>query len=207
MTSPELDKPAATPSADEQAEQRRLLAACQLLLDPIALRVLGALAQRPQTPVALAAATALEPAQVFQRLAQLQQFDLVAEEAQTYRFRAKSLAPLRRALGRLNRAVYAQAPAASQAEAADAAEQRLLAHFIRDGRLVELPTHPRKLLVVLRWLASHFEQGRRYSEREVNAVMLRYHEDYATLRRELINHMLMARDNEAYWRLPDRSDA
>jgi hypothetical protein len=193
----------ATPPADDHEAQRQLLAACQLLLDPITLRVLGALAQRPQTIADLAASTGLEPAAAYQRLAQLQQFALVADEDHTYRFRPKALAPLRRALGRLNRDAHRRdQPQAPPADAAERAEQRLLAHFVRDGRLLELPTHPKKLLVVLRWLASQFEEGRRYPEREVNEVMLRHHEDYATLRRAMIDHMLMARDNGVYWRLP-----
>ncbi len=50
------------------------------------------------------------------------------------------------------------------------------------------------------WLA-RFEPDRRYTEREVNDVIRAFHDDYATLRRELIDGRWMARDHDIYWRL------
>jgi hypothetical protein len=43
---------------------------------------------------------------------------------------------------------------------------------------------------------------RRYPEREVNEIISRHHPDYASLRRALVDHGLMARDAGTYWRLP-----
>jgi hypothetical protein len=46
-----------------------------------------------------------------------------------------------------------------------------------------------------------FEWDRRYSEKEVNEIIGRIHEDYATLRRELIDSRRLAREREIYWRI------
>jgi hypothetical protein len=48
-----------------------------------------------------------------------------------------------------------------------------------------------------------FENGRRYSEAEVNDAIQTHHWDCATLRRELIGHHMLAREKQIYWRLPD----
>lgn len=47
-----------------------------------------------------------------------------------------------------------------------------------------------------------FEPGRRYSEREVNAVLSSRYDDYSTLRRYLIDEGLLTRSpaGSAYWR-------
>jgi hypothetical protein len=48
-----------------------------------------------------------------------------------------------------------------------------------------------------------FEADRRYPEAEVNAIIQEKHWDSATLRREMIGHRMLARDNGVYWRLPE----
>jgi hypothetical protein len=53
---------------------------------------------------------------------------------------------------------------------------------------------------VLERIAQEFEPGRDYTEREVNIVLLDFHDDVATLRRGLIEHKLMQRDRGIYRR-------
>jgi hypothetical protein len=55
--------------------------------------------------------------------------------------------------------------------------------------------------MVLAELIRHFETGRRYTEMEVNEVITGVYEDYATLRRELIDYKLLARKSDCseYW--------
>jgi len=53
---------------------------------------------------------------------------------------------------------------------------------------------------VLRHIAHSFEQGTRYSERQVNEILARFHEDTATLRRELVGYGWLARERGQYWR-------
>jgi hypothetical protein len=40
-----------------------------------------------------------------------------------------------------------------------------------------------------------------YTEKQVNGILKRYHDDTATLRRELVENQLMAREAGRYWRL------
>lgn len=78
---------------------------------------------------------------------------------------------------------------------------RVLRAFLRtDGRLTHLPAKRSKRLVVLDHLARLFEIGVRYPEREVNALLRVFHDDYAMLRRALVDEGFMDRDHNVYWR-------
>jgi hypothetical protein len=54
--------------------------------------------------------------------------------------------------------------------------------------------------MVLEVLAQEFEPGRRYTEREVNEVLGRWHSDVAALRRYLVDEGLLDREPGIYWR-------
>ena len=53
----------------------------------------------------------------------------------------------------------------------------MLRAFVRDGRLISIPTVHSKRLVVLDWLSQRFEPGRRYSEQMVNLMLAQVHSD------------------------------
>lgn len=82
----------------------------------------------------------------------------------------------------------------------EADTQAVLGRFIRDGRLVTMPARQRNRRLVLEHLALAFEPGVRYPEREVNAVLRAWHEDYAALRRYLVDEELLGRADGEYWR-------
>ncbi len=69
-----------------------------------------------------------------------------------------------------------------------------------DGRLVRMPTKRTKRLDLLDHLAQRFEPGRRYTEREVNALLVQVSEDTATLRRYLVDERFLDRADGEYWR-------
>jgi hypothetical protein len=74
-----------------------------------------------------------------------------------------------------------------------------------DGRLRSIPTSRAKRAVVLEHLASHLEAGRTYRERELNAVLRRFHDDVATLRRELVGARLVVRTTAGVYKLAGKS--
>lgn len=105
-------------------------------------------------------------------------------------------------------ALLASEPAAPARPTATAL--KALGCFDDQGRLVRWPTRwsVQRLAMWALWM--RFDGKRRYSEREVNEILRHAHTygDHATLRRELINHRLMARESDcsAYWKLPARAD-
>jgi hypothetical protein len=79
-------------------------------------------------------------------------------------------------------------------------EQHVLDRFLRDGRLVLMPTRRSKRLLVLDHIAQTFELGRTYPEHEVNALLSRIHPDVAALRRYLVDEHFLTREAGVYWR-------
>ncbi|MBW7475178.1 metalloregulator ArsR/SmtB family transcription factor [Paenibacillus oenotherae] len=70
--------------------------------------------------------------------------------------------------------------------------------FTSEGKLKHVPAQLKKKLIVLEELVLQLEKGRKYTERELNAFIGQFHEDYATIRREFIMHQFMFRENEIY---------
>lgn len=77
----------------------------------------------------------------------------------------------------------------------------VLRNFIRDGRLTRIPAARGKRRTVLEHIVITFEPGVKYPEREVDAVLREWHDDYVSLRRFLVDEELMARESGVYWRI------
>jgi hypothetical protein len=85
----------------------------------------------------------------------------------------------------------------------EALERRVNENFFDDdGRLIRIPARSdSKKLVVMRRLVQEFALGRQYPERDVNMLLARFHEDFATLRRMLVDYRFMSRANGIYRRI------
>ncbi|GAA1911080.1 DUF2087 domain-containing protein [Nocardioides hwasunensis] len=96
---------------------------------------------------------------------------------------------------------YTAARAALHREAYDAAraeQERLVGRLFTDGRIERVPARRKVRAAVLLEVLSRFEPGRDYSEKEVNEVLLGVHEDFAYLRRELVNYHYLEREDGRY---------
>lgn len=83
-------------------------------------------------------------------------------------------------------------------------EARILRTYVRAGKLTRVPAQRSKRLVVLDRLAQEFEVGVHYAERQVNAILRRFHPDVASLRRHLVDEGFLDRDAGVYWRAGGR---
>lgn len=90
-----------------------------------------------------------------------------------------------------------------EAELQDKREQayrrKVIDAFFEYGRLKSIPAQRKKERIVLEEIAKAFEAGRIYSEREVNIAIADYHDDFCTIRRDMISEGLMERDERGYW--------
>jgi hypothetical protein len=73
-----------------------------------------------------------------------------------------------------------------------------------DGPLAIFPAKEKKRLAVLRHIVKYFDPAAQYAEKEVNAVLKRFYDDYVLLRRYLIDYGFMDRttDGSKYWVKP-----
>ena len=79
--------------------------------------------------------------------------------------------------------------------------QRVLDSFFEYGRLKAIPAQRKKERICLEEIAKELELGRPYPERELNQVLLRFHQDYCTLRRDMISEGIRCREEGLYTRL------
>lgn len=102
------------------------------------------------------------------------------------------------------------APADTAPAPLSEAARRALLQFDAAGRLQRWPAKYSVQRLILWPLWARFEPRRRYTEAEVNTVLKAANTfgDHVTLRRELVNHRLLARESDcsAYWKLPARPD-
>jgi DNA-binding transcriptional ArsR family regulator len=182
---------------DERHELRRFFAA---LADENRLAVAGVLAMREASVQDIAAQLRMKDSDVARHVSLLHESGIVSRtregSLQIWQLDVEALRERRRRLLTRERA-----PSPADEEGTPAWERLVLRNFFDGERLKEIPANLKKRMVVLGWLADRFEWDRQYPEREVNEIIKRYHPDASALRRELIDHRFMQRENGAYWRL------
>lgn len=69
------------------------------------------------------------------------------------------------------------------------------------GAIKTYPAKEKKKIIVLSEIVNNFSKGRKYSEKEINIVLKRIYDDYATIRRALIEYGFIERskDCSSYW--------
>lgn len=167
------------------------------LSDPTRLRIAALLIESELTLDQIATELGLRPADISRHLDLLRGSSLVIEQTEdgVTRF-TLDLNELRR----ISRAAFARNRPESPEVEGDAWEQKVLRDFVKDGRLTSIPSTHKKRLVVLHWLAEQIPGDTRIPEREMNSYLERYHPDFATLRREMVDNGLMHRERGVYWR-------
>ena len=172
------------------------------LADSNRLKIVGLLAERSYSVEELAALLKLKPPTVSHHLAKLLDAGLVKSHAESY-YNVYQLDQA--ALELKTRSMFSQQELSSVASEvdADAYDKKVIRDYSRrDGSLKTLPAQRKKLEAVLRYVVRAFDVGKRYSEKQVNEILARYHKDTATLRRELVGFGLMQREGGGgeYWR-------
>ncbi|MGY6499896.1 MAG: DUF2087 domain-containing protein [Acidimicrobiales bacterium] len=168
-----------------------------LLADGDRLRVVAALVLGAVTVDDVATATGLDVRAAGSALARLVGAGLVERDSHGYRVVEESIRDAARHAGTAR-------AGASQDEGADdgGSLPRTMRPFVRDGRIVQLPTARTKRRQVLDLVSQDFEPGHRYREPEVNDMLSRWNDDVATLRRYLVDEGFLDRQGGGgtYWR-------
>jgi predicted transcriptional regulator len=186
-----------------------LLPFFKALADANRLKIVGLLARQPLTVEQMAEMLNLRPSTVSHHLQYLSHVGLVSARADSY-YNVYSLEI--GALEKLARSLSQREtlPAMAADVDLDAYDRKIIRDYsLPDGRLKALPAQRKKFEVILRYVNQVFEPGLRYSERQVNEMLSRFHPDTATLRRELVGYHLLEREGGGgeYWRPAGASTA
>ncbi len=193
--------------SNSTTNDEQLLTFFKALADSNRLKIVGLLSQQPYSVEQLAAMLELRPPTVSHHLKLLAEAGLVSARAESY-YNVYQLES--GVLEQIARHLAAQDKLPTMAAQVDlhAYDRKVLRDvLLPNGRLKVIPAQRKKREVVLRHILNEFEPGVRYSEKQVNGILARFHEDTATLRRELIAYKLMGRSEGEYWKINDQESS
>jgi DNA-binding transcriptional ArsR family regulator len=186
---------------DEQTSQ--LLSFFSAMSDANRLKIVGLLAQNDYSVEDLAELLGKSPSTISHHLSKLSKIGLVSARAESYYnvyFLNTDI------LERMAKSILAQEtlPNAVADIDIDTYDRKVIENYMQpDGRLKTIPAQRKKLEAVLKHIVQNFELDKKYTEKQVNEILNRFHDDSASLRRELVGFKFMAREagGGAYWRV------
>lgn len=76
--------------------------------------------------------------------------------------------------------------------------KKVMEAFFEYGKLKSIPVQQKKKRIILEEIAKSFEPDRKYTEREVNIIIADFHDDFCTIRRDMISEKILQRENGIY---------
>ena len=188
------------PPNDEQ-----LLMFFKALADANRLKIVGLLSQQEYSGEQLAALLNLRPPTISHHLKLLSEAGLVSARAESYynlyHLESGVLEQIARQLGEQDRL-----PKMAAEVDLGAYDQKVLRDILLpNGRLKIIPAQRKKREVILRHILKEFKPEVHYTEKQVNEILARFHDDTATLRREMIAYKMMKRAEGEYWRIDGKT--
>ncbi len=177
-------------SARSEESLEKLVTTYKALADETRLRILGLVAERPYNGRQLSEALGASQSIVSHHIEKLRRAGLI-KEMREGRERVYGLE--RATLIELAREQLSQSRTEEETDA-----DPVLKNFFDGEKLRSLPVQRKKKMVVLKELLKRFEPGVAYPEKQLNEMLSLAHEDYATLRRELVMAGLMDRERGVY---------
>jgi hypothetical protein len=189
---------------DEQTDENALeplISLATALLDLDRLRVAAVLAAGPANRLEMEKVTGLSHRDLLRLLDSLQSFGLVKlqepaprdpDAYSRYELNQQAFSAARKAMGKYKG--VRRRPSDSR--------EMTLATFLPDGKLSAMPLKQSQIVVILDEVARRFEPDKRYTEREINVILEDISEDFATVRRYLVDYgyLTRTRDGSVYQR-------
>ncbi|MDH6364991.1 hypothetical protein M2139_001992 [Enterococcus sp. PF1-24] len=82
--------------------------------------------------------------------------------------------------------------------------EKVLANFLDEaGQVITIPRKAKSKIILLEYIVSSFDNEKIYSEKEVNQLIQKVCDDFAAIRRYLIEYGFLGRTNDGskYWRI------
>jgi len=162
------------------------------------LRIIGLLTQRRASRADIISKLNLPLREAVTHLGFLEFVGAISQKEDIYELNSDKLSTLARDNFAKESHSYIPAP-----ELDDASKKILKSYLSADGSIKHIPSQPAKLQVILNYLVQAFAPDTNYTEKEVNQILRRFHEDTATLRRYLVDSKLLDREGDCsrYWRI------
>ncbi|MGX1983788.1 hypothetical protein EDD69_11583 [Thermolongibacillus altinsuensis] len=177
----------------------RLVIFYKTIGDPTRLRIIKMLSDGPLHGQAIAGKLGLTPATITHHLKKLRDVNAVYERrsGNTIYFYLNETVIQHYAKALMNLAE--QDEVKKDMKDVMAERQKVIENFFTsDGRLKNIPAQRKKKLIVLEHMLKGLQKGKKYEEKELNEYIKKFHDDYATIRREFIINNYMYRENSIY---------
>jgi hypothetical protein len=195
MQSDELKENNVAQVEDEADALQPLIALATALLDTDRLRIAGVLANGPSNRMDLERATGIPHRELLRHLDSLQSFGIIKlqdpaprdpDHYSPYELNASTFRAARQAMGKYKG--VRKRPSDSR--------ELTLETFMPDGKLTAFPLKQAQLLVFLDTVSARFDAEKQYTERQVNVVLAEITDDFATLRRDLVDYGYLSRTSD-----------
>ena len=170
------------------------------LSDMSRLRIVHALTQGEMYTELLSERLELSPSTVSFHMKKLEDAGLVVSRKEQY----YTVYSLNREV--LNSSLFDVA--ASEPEKVDEQQKReeeyrrkVIDSFFEYGKLRSIPVQRKKKLICYEVIAESFVLGKVYQEKELRAIIESFHEDYCTIRRDMISEGILTRKGSEYVRV------
>ncbi|WP_044894451.1 metalloregulator ArsR/SmtB family transcription factor [Bacillus alveayuensis] len=177
----------------------RLVAFFKTIGDPTRLRIIKLLSEGPLHGQAIAGKLGLTPPTITHHLNKLRDVNVVYErrEGNTVYFYLKESVVKHYANALID--LTEQDEVKKEMKDTIVERQKVIENFFTsDGRLKNIPAQRKKKLIVFEHMLKGLQRGKKYEEKELNEYIKRFHDDYATIRREFIINNYMYRENGIY---------
>lgn len=185
-------------------KEENALALFKCLSDRSRLQICKSLAKEPMYVERLAERLDLSPSTVSFHLKKLEQAGMVTAQREQY----YTIYQLREAILKSSILDILQEESEHQSEQEKREQQyrqKVLENFFVYGKLKNIPSQRKKRRIVLEEMVKGLEPGRHYTEKELNLYIADFHDDFCTLRREMVMEKLLVRGDGIYW-LADSGD-
>jgi DNA-binding transcriptional ArsR family regulator len=177
----------------------RLVVFFKTIGDPTRLRIIKLLSEGPMHGQAIAGKLGLTPPTITHHLNKLREVNAVYQrrDGNTIYFYLNESVVKHYATALID--LTEQDEVKKEMKDAIVERQKVIENFFTsDGRLKNIPAQRKKKLIVFEHMLKGLKRGKKYEEKELNEYIKRFHDDYATIRREFIINNYMYRENGIY---------
>ena len=180
--------------------QENALKIFKSLSDMSRLRIVRSLTQGEMYTELLAERLDLTPSTVSFHMKKLEEAGLVvSRKEQYYTVYSLNRDVLERSLFELASSEPEQIDEQQKRE--DEYRKKVIDSFFEYGKLRSIPVQRKKKQICYEVIAEQFVPGKVYSEKELDDIIAPIHEDYCTIRRDMISEGILRRDGNEYVRI------
>lgn len=177
----------------------RIVAFHKIMGDPSRIRIIALLATKPWSGQALAGKLGLTAPTITHHLKKLREINVVFErrDKNTIYFHLNK-SVINQQADMLKKVIKDEKENLEMSVTKEEEVKVIQNFFTAEGKLKNIPSQRKKKLIVFRHMVKGLRFGKKYEEKELNAYILQFFDDYATIRREFIINHFMYRENSIY---------